>query len=389
MYSLKINLIGCDEDTFPPAAREILQRWAVIDVDYPSVTAIQKNVLQKEGETRLLIIYIRSADDLPELKRLNSIYPRYPILVVFDATSDPTLVVKIMRAGAMQVVHPPVSPDDLREALDCIAAKHAGLSTLAKLVTVTGSVGGCGGTTVAFNLAYELACRAQARCILMELSLRRGVLAEKLNISPRYTTTDLMLDIKRVDSYILQGALTEVSENFCVLAGPFESIQTEKADLESTMQLVQLTRHLAAWLVLDVPSTYDDLFFSSLLAADQIVLVADQTVSGIRGLQMVCDSLGQRRPLVVINRYDSQNGFSIDRIQGFLPRCDISTLANDLAMVTSMNNGQPLRVYSQRSRTLADIDALLQKVKPNVQEAGNEEKNGSMLSRLGHALHLT
>jgi pilus assembly protein CpaE len=389
MYSLKINLIGCDEDTFPPAAREILQHWAVIDVNYPNVTAVQKNVLPKEGETRLLIIYIRSADDLLELKRLNSIFPRYPILVVFDATSDPTLVVKIMRAGAMQVVHPPVSPDDLREALDCIALKHAGLSTLAKLVTVTGSVGGCGGTTVAFNLAYELAHRADARCILMELAMRRGVLAEKLNISPRYTTPELVLDIKRVDSFILQGALTEVSKNFCVLAGPFESIQTEKVDLEHTMQLVQLTRHLAAWLVLDVPSAYDDLFFQSLLAADQIVLVADQTVSGIRGLQMVCDSLGQRRPLVIINRYDSQNGFSIEKIQGFLPRCDICTLANDQAIITSMNNGQPLRVYSQRSRALADIDTILQKIKPDAPEVGNGEKNGSMLSRLGHALHLS
>jgi pilus assembly protein CpaE len=389
VYSLIINLIGCDEKAFPPAAREILQRWAVIDVEYPNVTAVQKNVLWKEGETRLLVICIRSADDLPELKRLNTLYPRYPILAVFDATSDPSLVVKIMRAGALQIVQPPVSPDDLREALDCIAAKHAGLSRLAKLVTVTGSVGGCGGTTVAFNLAYELACRAKARCILMELSLRKGVLAEKLNICPRYTTTDLVTDINRVDSFILQGALTDVSENFCVLAGPYETIQTAKTDLDSTLKLVQLTRHLASWLVLDVPSTYDELFFRSLLAADQIVLVADQTVSGIRGLQMVCESLGQRQPLVLINKYDSKNGLSIDRIQEFLPQCDVCALANDLAMVASMNKGQPLRFYSPYSSALADIDTLLQKIEPDAQEAGDGDKSGSMLSRLGHALHLT
>jgi pilus assembly protein CpaE len=389
MYRLKINLIGCNEEVMPPAAREILRRWAIIDVDYPSVTAIQKNVLAKEGETRLLIIHIRSANDLSDLKRLNSSYPRYPILAVVDATSDPTLVVKIMRAGALQVVSPPVLADDLREALECIVAKHEGLSKLAKLITVTGTVGGCGGTTVAINLAYELARRAKARSILMELSLRKGVLANTLDIYPRYTTTDLVTDIRRVDSYILQGALTEVAENFCVLAGPYISIQTEKADLDSTMQLVQLTRHLADSLVLDVPSTYDDLFFRSLMTADQIVLVADQTVAAIRGVQMLCDSLGQRHPIVVINRYDPSSGLSVDKIRGFLPGCNICTLANDLAVVASMSCGKSLRQYSRRSSTLADFDALLRKLEPEAQELGRDKKNRSILRRLGHALCLS
>ena len=387
MYSVKINLIGCDEKVMPQAARAILRRWAVIDVEFPNVLAAQKSLLVKEGETRLLVIYIRSADDITELKRLNGSFPCYPILAIVDPASDPTLVVKTMRAGALQVVHPPVLPDDLQEALDCIAAKHEGLTRLAKLLTVTGSVGGCGGTTVATNLAYELARLAQARCILMELSLRKGVLANNLGITPQYTTTELVTDIRRMDSYILQGALTEITENFSVLAGPYESIHAEKVDLESTMQLIQQMRHLAAWLVLDVPSTYDDLFFRSLMAADQIVLVADQTVAGIRGVQMLCDTLGQRRPLVVINHYNRKSGLSIDRIQEFLPKCDIYTFTHDLAVIASM--GQPLRMCPHRSAVQAELDVLVQKLQPEVPKTGPGETNGSMLSRFRHALHLS
>ena len=387
MYSVKINLIGCDEHVVPPAARGILQRWAIVDRDYPSVTAMQNNLFLIEGETRLFIIYVDSAEAVSELKRLNDIHPRSPILAVVDASGDPTLVVKSMRAGALQVVQPPVAPDDLKEALDCIAAKHEGLSTLAKLVAVTCSVGGCGRTTVAINLAYELSCVAKARCILMELSLRKGVLANHLDISPRYTTTDLVTDIRRIDSHILQAALTEVAVNFSVLAGPYETIQTENANLDSTMELVQLTRHLSRWLVLDVPGTYDDLFFRSLSTADQIVLVVDQTVAAIRGVQMVCATLGPRRPLVVINRYNPKSsGLPMDRIQGFLPGCDVCTLAQDRAVGEAMNSGKPLRVYSPRSPVLADIDALIKKLEPAVQADG---KNESILGRLGRALSFT
>jgi pilus assembly protein CpaE len=217
--------------------------------------------------------------------------------------------------------------------------------------------------------------------------LRKGVLANHLDISPRYTTTDLVTDIRRIDSHILQAALTEVAENFSVLAGPYETIQTENANLDSTMELVQLTRHLSRWLILDVPGTYDDLFFRSLSTADQIVLVVDQTVAAIRGVQMVCATLGQRRPLVVINRYNPKNsGLPMDRIQGFLPGCDICTLAQDRAVGESMNSGKPLRVYSPRSPVLTDIDALIKKLEPAVQADG---KNESILGRLGRALSLT
>jgi Flp pilus assembly CpaE family ATPase len=390
MYSLKINLVGCDEETVPPAAREILQRWAVIDDDYPNVTALQKKVLMKEGETRLIVIHINSANDISELKRLNSLYPRYPILAVVDASSDSTLVMKCMRAGALQVVHPPVLPDDLLDALDCIAAKHEGLSKIAKLVAIAPSVGGCGGTTVAINVAYELGRLAKERSILMELSLRKGVLADYLNIAPRYTTTSLIADIGRVDSFILQGALTEVAENFSVFVGPYESIQTEKPDLDSTMQLVQLTRHLAASVVLDIPSTYDDLFFRCLLTADRIVLVADQSVAAIRGAQMVCDSLGQHRPIVLINRYNPKlSGLSCEKIQGFLPGCEICALENDLMVAAAMNNGKPLRLHSPRSRALGDLDALIKKIAASDPKDGGTEAKQSIMSRLGHALSLS
>jgi pilus assembly protein CpaE len=222
----------------------------------------------------------------------------------------------------------------------------------------------------------------------MELSLRKGVLANILDIVPRYTTTDLIKDIQRVDSYILQAALTEVAENFYVLAGPYETIQAEKVDLNNTMQLVQLTRHLADWVVLDVPSTYDDLFFRTLTTADRIVLVADQSVAGIRGVQMVCESLGDRHPLVLINRYNSSSTLSVERIKEFLPKCDVCTLVNDGAVAASMNDGLPLRLHTRRSPALSNIDALLRNFDVGLQADGGM-KNDSVLSRLGRALSLS
>jgi pilus assembly protein CpaE len=386
MYGVVVTLIGCNEQILPPAARDILRRWALVDVDYPSVTALQKNVLAKEGETRLLILHVASAGDVSELKRLNLTYPRFPILAVVDATSDPTLVMKSLRAGALQVVHPPVLADDLQEALDCIAAKHEGRQRLARMITVTGAVGGCGATTVAITLAQELARLTKSCCILIEVSFRKGAVANHLGITPRYTTAALVSDIQRVDSFVLQGALTEVADNFCVLAGPYETIQTETTNVDAAMKMIELSRHLSTWVVLDMPSTYDELYFRSLTAADQIVLVAEQSVAAIRGAQLVCETLGKQRPMVAIDRYNAKtSGLSAESIQKFIPGCEICTLTNDPAVGASTNSGLPLYLYSQHSPVLNDLYTLIKKLETDARMDGQQR---SMLKRLGRALSL-
>jgi pilus assembly protein CpaE len=390
MFSLKINLIGCDERIVPEAAREYLQRWGVVDNEYPSVATIQNAVLMKEGETRLLIMYVSDARDVPELKRLNSTYPRYAILAVLDADSDRALVMQCIRAGAMQVVHAPVSPDELKESLDCIAAKHQGLSPLAKMVAVTSARGGAGGTTVAMNLSSELARISRTQCILMELSMRMGKLANYLDITPQYTIPDLVTDIDRMDSYILQAALTRVTENLSVLVGPYHAIQQEPVDLESTMQLILLTRHLAAWLVLDTPCTYDELYFRSLMAADQIVIVADQSVAAIRNVQLICDTIAQRRPIVAVNRCTSNtSGLPISKIKEFLPSCEVCQLANDATVSAAANDGKLLCKYNPRSPFLADLESLVRQLDPDARRNDTTESSESILRRLGRALSLS
>jgi Flp pilus assembly CpaE family ATPase len=153
------------------------------------------------------------------------------------------------------------------------------------------------------------------------------------------------------------------------------------------LQLIELSRHLATWLVLDVPANYDDLFFRSLAIADRVVLVADQSVAAIRGAQMVCDSLGKQKPIAVINRYNSKiSGLSVESIQKFLPGREICTLANDPAVGASMNSGQLLHLYSHNSPVLTDVHALIKKLDPDAALNGN---GPSILRRLGRALSLT
>ena len=57
---------------------------------------------------------------------------------------------------------------------------------------MTGAAGGSGATTVAFNLAYEIAEKLGQPTILAELTLQMGTLASMLDLQPKFTLPHLI-----------------------------------------------------------------------------------------------------------------------------------------------------------------------------------------------------
>jgi pilus assembly protein CpaE len=383
MNCTKIHIIGCDERTLPREARDVLRRWGTLDAEYPDTARALNTIWMTENEIRLFMLQVVSEDELEDLKRIAAKFPGRPILAIVELTDDSTMLLKALRAGATQAVASPVSAVDLLDALDCIAKQIGNMETPAKTIAVTGASGGCGATAIAINLAYEIAVVQKQRCILLELSLRKGAIANHLDIQPRYTTADLVSEIRRVDSYILNSALTQRADGFSVLVGPYQSIETTTPDAAAAMQLVEAARRLADVVVLDVPGTFDDLYFQALSTADQVVLVTEQTVSSIRGAQMVCEVLEQHRPLIVVNRFGRKtNGLSVERLRQFLRPCELQTVAYDERVIQSMNNGASLRECNPRSVALPDLDALAETLAPRQAEQSPAEKPASIFGKL-------
>lgn len=387
MYCLKIKLVGCDENLVPHIRREILNQRGIVDGEFADVSRAVREVRLNEKDQCLFVMHVRSTEDLPSLKLLSGTFVGRPILALVEAAHDSALVLKAMRAGARQVVMLPLTAEDFCEALDCIAVQYADTASRAKTIAVAGATGGCGNTTIAVNLAYEIALLEQVPCLLVELALRMGVLAAHLDVRPRYTTSDVLVDPDRMDSYVIQQALTPIAENFSILPGPYDSIKPGTISAEGATKLIEFTRHLAEVVVLDVPCTFDDLYFQSLSAADLVVLIVEQKVSSVRGARMVCESLTEHRPYIVVNRYDpGVEGFSADRLRELLHPRDLWTVAADPVVVAAANNGRPLRLQDRRSRALTDVDKLVRELFPKGVQSDRVEPPPTLLGRLGRAL---
>src|SRR5262249_32621736 len=151
-----------------------------------------------------------------------------------------------------------------------------------------------------------------------------------LNVEPRLTTHDLLRDIHRLDLYLIQQALTPIVDRFHILAGPYHTLSPLAVPPADVLLLVGCLRQLADIVVLDVPCTYDVLYFDTLKSADQVVLVAEQKVPSVRALQMVHGSLVDKPHHLLLNRYDPNlPGFGVDRLKTMLHSKELMTIASD------------------------------------------------------------
>jgi pilus assembly protein CpaE len=302
------------------------------------------------------------------------------------SSTDPSVPITAMRMGANQVVMLPLQTEDFKMALDCITNQYAN-PVANQVIAVAGVTGGCGTTTIAINVGFEIAQRRPVRVILAELSLQVGKLPLYLNVEPRYTTHDLLREIHRLDLYFMQQALTPIVDRFHILAGPYHAVSPLAVPSSDVLLLIECLRQMADVIILDVPCTYDATYFDTLQGADQVLLVGEQKVPSIRSLQMVHGSLGDKPHHLLLNRYDANlPGFGVDRLKQMLRADELLTIASDYAAVSSaVNQGLPLRLKESRSRVLDDFVALADILVP-AEAQPDGKKVAGMLGNLARAL---
>jgi pilus assembly protein CpaE len=343
----------------------LVNQQAKLDGQYADADAAVSALREDASAPRLFIVHVPDQIQLARVRTLLGVFPGHPIMALVNGAGDPTLLLGAMRSGASQVVPLPIQPDDFKAAMDCIAQKYAPATTQNQAICISGVTGGCGATALAVNIANEIAVQHGRHVILSELSLQVGKLAAYLDINPEHTTFDLLNDGERVDPQMIQRALTHISEHLDVLVGEYRAITPMQTSAASVVRLVDYCRSLSNVALFDVPCSYDDLYFETLVVADQVVLVGEQKIPSIRTLKLVCEALarldGTRKLHIIINRYDPRMpGFGAERLKSLLEVPNILTVCNDYASVmASINHGRPLRQEAPRSPALFDIAKIV------------------------------
>jgi len=313
----------------------------------------------------LLIIINLDPDPRQMLQRISQLPRQYPQTHFFlmSQVLDPQLLMEAMHIGVREFIPLPISPEKFAAAIDR-SANAVGMGKRARVIHVVPTIGGCGSTTVACNVAASLAL--QAKTVLIDLDLIRGGVASAFDVRPRYTIADVMDAAEKADPTLLSNALAiHKSSGTAILARPDLPEDTQRVTAAGLQRLLTMLGRMFDYVVLDSVMSVDPLYAAAIAAADMNVIVAQLNIPSTKNAERFVGALRRRgiegsKIRLVINRYVKKGSDiepeEVERVMGLKLAW---TIPNDFKnAITAINLGEPVVIRAPKSEIATSLVGL-------------------------------
>jgi len=336
---------------------------------YPNVDALPSILARSDAPQMAIVNLDPNAADM--LKKIAAL-PRQFVGTSFFVMSqvlDPNLLMEIMHCGVKEFIPLPISEQKFSAALER-AAQFYGMGKRAQIIQVIPTIGGCGSTTVACNVAAALAQRSKA--VLLDLDLIRGGVAGYFDAHPRYTIADVMDSAEKVDKQLLDNALTmHQKSNLAILARPELPEDTQRVSQSGMNRLYTVLGRSFDFVVIDSVMSIDPIYSSTIAVADLSVIVMQLNIPSCKNAERFVGALRRmgiesNKIRIVVNRY-VKKGWDIEpaEVERALGLKITWTVPNDFKnAIAAINYGEPVVLRAPRSEIAVALTGLADIVGP-------------------------
>lgn len=310
-----------------------------------------------------------------------------PILAV-SSRGDGQSILQALRAGAKEFLTAPVVLEELLLAMQRLRSSRLTFTpdggvtqssnqrTETMTISVLGSRGGVGSTSMAVNLGCNLAQNPAFSTALVDLDLALGDADVALDLVPDYTLADVALNVERLDMTFLKRSLCKHECGLSVLPHPVQLEDIPLIHEEHLSRVIGLLRASYTHLVFDLSKRFTPTDMTAMRASDIILLVAQLELTSLRNVVRMLHTLSQDGDLtqkvrVVMNRVGSDDGgeITLQKAEETIGQSVYWQVPNDFkAMLGSRNAGVPLLMHAPKSKSQiayqALADALVGKAPP-------------------------
>src|SRR6476661_7043379 len=306
----KTRLVVLTADTaFEESARTTFNASVQIDLQVVkgrlSETAESLNV---EGVT--VVVIDLDASDEAEMKALQafiSVHALRPPVVVVTQSFDADAARRLIQMRVADFLVKPVPPIELVRACARVAKAPTGNeSKEAEIFTFMPAVGGAGATTIAIQTGMLLL--GSGSTCLVDLEFQHGACAAHLDMEPRLNLSEIEPRPERPHRQLLEVMLSHHASGLALVAAPNRPAEMRSFDPEMVTRLLDLVSTHFDYVVIDMPRTWFSWTDSVLLGSNNLFIVSEATVPGLRHAKQLVAAIVERlgggpQPKVVINRF--------------------------------------------------------------------------------------
>jgi pilus assembly protein CpaE len=339
-------------------------------------------LLEDNTELHSVIADISRIDNpIAALEDLSRVCPADVQVALIGDSTDIAFYRAMLDMGVREYLPKPLTRDTVQTLLrpKLLGDEPDPVNRGGHVVAVCGAQGGAGATSIAINLALQLAETTKAKVALLDLHLQGGETAVMLGVRPGPGLRMALEDPLRADTLFLDRAAIEINERVRLIAAD-EALDTELQITEAGMRhVLGLLRSRFNFVIVDVPVPLTPALQAVVGQSRHVLVLLEAEVTGLRNANAlrtaVTNISGKNRVFTVLNRANRAGGLSLASVtKGLQSAPDIVIPDLGKCMTEAVNSGVP---------ALNRAPALRRSLAPLVREiAGIKTESTSWLRRM-------
>ena len=331
--------------------------------------------LQRSVTAACDLLILEIGDDLKEEFQLIHALQRSGMAAEVFLTSsrlDPDLLIEALRTGAKEFFPQPIKREEVRNALLKFKEREKSLKVKpeekkrGKIINIIGSKGGVGTTTVAVNLATNLAQSETSPMVaLIDMNLLFGEIPIFLDIESGFNWGEVARNISRLDSTFLMSILAKHSSGVYILPSPTGLDGANIATPEIIEKLLLEMQDVFDFIVIDGGQSIDDISIKIMEISDSVLLVAILSLpclTNVKRLLWTFQKLGYppgENIHVIISRYHKKSEITLKEAERSINRQIFWLVPNDyLTTMSAINRGKTLSTIAPGTEISRNFKAL-------------------------------
>ncbi len=292
--------------------------------------------------------------------------PGVKVILIGDS-NDIGLYRELIRRGISEYLVRPIQPLQLIRTISGLYVDPT-KPFLGRTIAFVGAKGGTGTSTIAHNVAWCMAEHVRVSTTLVDLDLSWGTTALDFNNDPATGVADALETPERVDDVLLDRLVTRHTDHLTLFTSPASLDRELEITPEAYEIVIEGVRRGVPFVVLDLPHIWSRWMRQTLMQADEVVIVAQPDLAGLRNAKNIFDLIKIGRPndappKIILNMVGIAKRPEIP-VKDFAEALGVEPILvlpyDPQLFGTASNNGQMLADVNAQSKCSEGMDYLAQ-----------------------------
>ncbi len=317
-----------------------------------------------------------------------------PVIVITE-TFDEIVARWLLQIRVTDFACKPINASELiKTCLGLVLTKSQSSERDANITTFLPAAGGVGITTLAIEAAFLKHTggkTGRASTCIVDLNFQNGSCADYLDMEPRLDLSEVESRPERLDRQLLEVMLNYHSTGIAVIAAPNRPAEMRSFDEALVTRLLDLAASYFDHVVIDMPRTWFAWTDAVLKGSNEVFVVTEMTVPGLRHAQRLVTSIEERlsnavKPLVIVNRFEERSfGPALKRadVEAALGERFAGTVGNNYRLVReAIDRGVPLEAVKAGNSISTELRKIILPETVNSASQPNDKGLGLPFKRL-------